>query len=168
MTAGGIDLDLNGDARPDASTVSALFGDIRAWKGRPGYSASAKENVRKTLDQAKTGTQLTVHFSHPPTAAYLTMTEPHLIASCAEDEMPPATPPRQTAGVGHAIALGIVQAGALRQPQRDPARPNHALHRLPQTQIGPQRQQSNQFRATKPCAGLRHRSRLTPVHTRRA
>ena len=80
LRAGGIDLDLNGEARPDASTVIALFGDIRAWKGRPGYSASAKETVRKTLDQAKTGNQLIVQFSHPRIADELNVSAPILCA----------------------------------------------------------------------------------------
>ncbi|MEO8578831.1 MAG: glycoside hydrolase family 3 protein [Gemmatimonadales bacterium] len=91
LTAGGIDLDLNGDARPDASTVIALFGDIRAWKGRPGYSASAKETVRKTLDQAKTGHQLIVQFSHPRLADELNVTAPILCAWGGEAVMQRAT-----------------------------------------------------------------------------
>jgi hypothetical protein len=43
------------------------------------------------------------------------------------------------------------------------------LHRLPETQVGPQRQQGNKLRAANPCASLRpsgtslpHRRRLTP------
>jgi beta-glucosidase-like glycosyl hydrolase len=42
----------------------ALFGDIRAWKGRPGYSAAALEQVSDALRGAAE-TAAIVQFSHP-------------------------------------------------------------------------------------------------------
>jgi beta-glucosidase len=67
LRAGGIDLVLDADAPLDesGSTVIALFGDIRAWKGRPGYSAAAKEAVRTALSRSTRSDRLIVAFSHP-------------------------------------------------------------------------------------------------------
>jgi hypothetical protein len=68
LRAGGVDLVVNGeggDGTPVQSTVIALFGDIRAWKGRPGYSAAAKEAVRTALANAGASERLIVLFSHP-------------------------------------------------------------------------------------------------------
>jgi beta-glucosidase len=66
LRAGGVDLVLDDDTHGETgATVIALFGDIRAWKGRPGYSSSAKEKVRQTLEGAKTDDRVIVQFSHP-------------------------------------------------------------------------------------------------------
>jgi beta-glucosidase-like glycosyl hydrolase len=62
------------------ATVIALFGDIRAWKGRPGYSASAKESVRRALQEAKTNDRVIIQFSHPRLAAELDVDVPILCA----------------------------------------------------------------------------------------
>lgn len=83
LRAGGIDLTVNGDGRDTAgaaATVIALFGDIRAWKGRPGYSAAAKEAVRSALEGAGTRERLIVLFSHPRLAAELNVDAPILCA----------------------------------------------------------------------------------------
>jgi hypothetical protein len=64
----------------DGSTLIALFGDIRAWKGRPGYSVAAKESVRKALDQAGSNERLIVEFSHPRLAGELAVDAPILCA----------------------------------------------------------------------------------------
>jgi beta-glucosidase-like glycosyl hydrolase len=82
LRAGGVDLVVNGEAAPDApaSTVIALFGDIRAWKGRPGFSSSAKEAVRRTLQEATTANRLIVQFSHPRLAEELEVEAPILCA----------------------------------------------------------------------------------------
>jgi beta-glucosidase-like glycosyl hydrolase len=58
----------SGDGR--ASVVVALFGDIRGWKGRPGYSRPAKKAVEKAVDKAPDA--VVVQFSHPRLAAELT------------------------------------------------------------------------------------------------
>ena len=50
LRAGGIDLAVNGETPTDGATVIALFGDIRAWKGRPGYSPGSKEALRSALE----------------------------------------------------------------------------------------------------------------------
>jgi len=83
LRAGGIDLSVKGEGtdRPVAgSTVIALFGDIRAWKGRPGYSAAAKESVRNALEQAGSKERLVVEFSHPRLAHELEVDAPILCA----------------------------------------------------------------------------------------
>ncbi len=82
LRAGGIDLVLDADAPIDGlgSTVVALFGDIRAWKGRPGYSASAKDAVRQALTRASRHDRLIVEFSHPRLADELDVDAPILCA----------------------------------------------------------------------------------------
>lgn len=82
LRAGGIDLVLDADAPVDesGSTVIALFGDIRAWKGRPGYSAAAKDAVRRALTQASRNDRLIVEFSHPRLADELDVDAPILSA----------------------------------------------------------------------------------------
>ncbi len=83
LRAGGIDLVVDGNGRGDAvapSTVIALFGDIRAWKGRPGYSPGAKQAVRNALARAGTKERLIVQFSHPRLADELQVDAPILCA----------------------------------------------------------------------------------------
>ena len=58
---------VSGDGR--ASVVVALFGDIRSWKGRPGYSADARKAVDKVIDKAPEA--VVVQFSHPRLASEL-------------------------------------------------------------------------------------------------
>jgi beta-glucosidase-like glycosyl hydrolase len=79
---GGVDLvlDSDGDTVRSASTVVALFGDIRAWKGRPGYSSDAKAAVKKALGDASTSDTLILQFSHPRLAAELDVSAPTLCA----------------------------------------------------------------------------------------
>jgi beta-glucosidase-like glycosyl hydrolase len=82
LRAGGIDLVLDADPPVDesGSTVVALFGDIRAWKGRPGYSAGAKDAVRRALTQTSRNDRLIVEFSHPRLADELDVDAPILSA----------------------------------------------------------------------------------------
>jgi beta-glucosidase len=82
LRAGGIDLVLDAEAALDesGSTVIALFGDIRAWKGRPGYSAAAKEAVQKALSRSARSDRLIVVFSHPRLADELEVGAPILCA----------------------------------------------------------------------------------------
>src|SRR5207253_2958507 len=81
LRAGGVDLAANGDSdAARGATVIALFGDIRAWKGRPGYSASAKAGVRRAFDNAKTQDRLIIQFSHPRLADELDVDVPILCA----------------------------------------------------------------------------------------
>jgi beta-glucosidase len=53
--------------------VVALFGDVRAWKGRPGYSADARERVRRACADADAlgRGHIVVQFSHPRLAGQL-------------------------------------------------------------------------------------------------
>jgi beta-glucosidase-like glycosyl hydrolase len=62
----------------DGAPLVAVFSDIRAWKGRPGISAAARERVRETTSDAPDATVLL--FSHPRLAAELP-TARHLLAA---------------------------------------------------------------------------------------
>ena len=79
---GGIDvvLDSRGDGSHAGSAVVALFGDIRAWKGRPGYSADAKAAVRDAMREDSASNRLIVQFSHPRLADELDVSAPILCA----------------------------------------------------------------------------------------
>lgn len=82
LRTGGIDLSTGDEIRTEdaGSTVIAVFADIRAWKGRPGFSTSAREAVRQAVSQAKTKERLIVLFSHPRLAAQLNVDVPILCA----------------------------------------------------------------------------------------
>ena len=81
LTAGGIELITDPETSIETkSTVVALFGDIRAWKGRPGYSTRAKEAVRKAFAAAGDSQRLIIQFSHPRLAAELDDGAPILCA----------------------------------------------------------------------------------------
>ena len=56
-----------------APVVVALFGDIRAWKRRAGYSAESRRAVAAAVAKAKEHGRdaIVVHFSHPRLAAEL-------------------------------------------------------------------------------------------------
>src|SRR5918912_544990 len=58
---------------PEAPAVVAVFGDIRSWKGRPGYSAQSRDAVLRACDAARAGGRdpVVVQFSHPRLAAEL-------------------------------------------------------------------------------------------------
>ena len=49
----------------------ALFGDIRAWKGRPGYSADAVRSVRDAVASSDPARTVLIQFSHPRIASQL-------------------------------------------------------------------------------------------------
>ena len=55
----------SGDAR--RSTIIALFGDNRSWKGRPGYSATSRATVERALSAAPDA--VVVQFGHPRLAS---------------------------------------------------------------------------------------------------
>ena len=57
LRAAGVEL------RDDGTPLVALYSDIRAWKGRPGISAAARERVREVTAAAPETTVLL--FSHP-------------------------------------------------------------------------------------------------------
>ena len=82
LRAGGIELALDADSASSGSgsTVVALFGDIRAWKGRPGYSAASKDAVRQALGRAGQNDRMIVQFSHPRLANELDVDAPILCA----------------------------------------------------------------------------------------
>jgi len=61
----------SGESR--ASLVLALFGDIRAWKGRPGYSDATRAAVADAYAAAARSARdmLVVQFSHPRLASQI-------------------------------------------------------------------------------------------------
>lgn len=72
LGAGGVEVVSPGSAdndptRPPPAALLLLFGDIKAWKGRPGYSQEAKSNVSRAVARARDeGRELfIVQFSHP-------------------------------------------------------------------------------------------------------
>jgi hypothetical protein len=62
----------------DGTPVIALYSDIRAWKGRPGISAAARDRVREVTGTSPDATVLL--FSHPRLAAEVP-TARHLLAA---------------------------------------------------------------------------------------
>ena len=64
------------------AVVIALFGDIRSWKGRPGYSARTLEAVGAALASARGARQhaIVVQFSHPRLASSIPGDAPILCA----------------------------------------------------------------------------------------
>lgn len=89
LRTGGVEI-VTSDTPPttnSGATVIALFGDIRAWKGRPGFSDRAKEAVRLALQEAKTNDRLIIQFSHPRLASELDADAPILCAWGGEPVM---------------------------------------------------------------------------------
>jgi hypothetical protein len=82
LQAGGVPVVTDEADRSVATqtTVIALYGDIRAWKGRPGYSASARKRVRELVSSSRAGEVVVVQFSHPRLAAGLLTDVPVLCA----------------------------------------------------------------------------------------
>ena len=70
----------SGDGR--ASVVVALFGDVRSWKGRPGYSPEARKAVDKVSD--KVPETVVVQFSHPRLASDLKKPK-HIVSAWGGD-----------------------------------------------------------------------------------
>lgn len=79
----------SGEKRDAATAVIALFGDIRSWKGRPGYSAAALDAVRAAVAAARERKQETVivQFSHPRLAASIEADAPIVCAWGGESAM---------------------------------------------------------------------------------
>ena len=78
------------DADPaggSGTTVIALYGDIRAWKGRPGYSEKAAARVREIVAARGGQSVIVVSFSHPRLAASLHLDVPVLSAWGGEAAM---------------------------------------------------------------------------------
>ena len=69
--------------------IVALFGDIRSWKGRPGYSAAAIDAVSAAITSSREKNQevVVVQFSHPRLAASIPGDAPVLCAWGGEQVM---------------------------------------------------------------------------------
>ncbi|HUF65406.1 MAG TPA: glycoside hydrolase family 3 N-terminal domain-containing protein [Gemmatimonadaceae bacterium] len=62
----GVHVSDAGDADGNRVHVVALYGDIRAWKGRPGYSADALRRVRAAVGPSREAARtVLIQFSHP-------------------------------------------------------------------------------------------------------
>ena len=90
LGAAGIEVEV--ETHPSAGTrplVIALFGDIRAWKGRPGYSTAALDRVRQLVANARAARRdvYVAQFSHPRLAAQLPGDVPVLCAWGGEGVM---------------------------------------------------------------------------------
>lgn len=88
LKASGYDARLG--ENPEASeTLIVLYGDIRAWKGRPGYSDKSKAALTAAADRAKTrGHRVSVvQFSHPRLAGEIPVDAPILCAWGGEEPM---------------------------------------------------------------------------------
>jgi len=82
LRTGGVEI-VTGDTPATGetgATIIALFGDIRAWKGRPGFSDHAKDSVRRALQESRTKDRLIVQFSHPRLADELDVDAPIICA----------------------------------------------------------------------------------------
>ncbi|MFN2603414.1 MAG: glycoside hydrolase family 3 N-terminal domain-containing protein [Gemmatimonadaceae bacterium] len=69
--------------------IVALFGDIRSWKGRPGYSAPAIDAVRAAITTSRDKKQdvIVLQFSHPRLASSIPGDAPVLCAWGGEQVM---------------------------------------------------------------------------------
>jgi len=67
--------------------IVALFGDIRAWKGRPGYSPRALAEVRTAAGSGNAVSTVVVQFSHPRLASTLQLDTPIVSAWGGEAPM---------------------------------------------------------------------------------
>ena len=75
---------------PEAKeTLIALYGDIRAWKGRPGYSEKSKSALKEAAERARArGHRVSiVQFSHPRLAGEIPVDAPVLSAWGGEEPM---------------------------------------------------------------------------------
>jgi len=100
LGAHGVSADV--ETHPAAGThplVIALFGDIRAWKGRPGYSAAALDRVWQLAAAAQQRRRdvFLVQFSHPRLDAGLPASIPVLCAWGGERAMQEAAARRLAA-----------------------------------------------------------------------
>ena len=84
-----------------ASFVIALFGDIRGWKGRAGYSAATRDAVRRGIAEARTlgRSSIVVQFSHPRLSAEIAEAEPMVCAWGGERAMQQAAALRLVEGL---------------------------------------------------------------------
>lgn len=80
---------IDGAALHSTILVVALFGDIRAWKGRPGYSETAKMQVAELVRLATSRARdvVIVQFSHPRLAKELPSEVPIVCAWGGEGPM---------------------------------------------------------------------------------
>jgi len=116
LQVAGIDLVVGDQPATEdiGATVIALFGDIRAWKGRPGYSEAAKESVKRALDSASSRERLIIQFSHPRLASELKTDAPILCAWGGEGVMQKAA--------ARVLIRESADSGAVRTTQLPPTR----------------------------------------------
>jgi beta-glucosidase len=90
LRAGGeVRLASSGTGAAGSTLIVAVFGDIRSWKGRPGYSADTRAAVARALEEAKASARdaIVVQFSHPRLLAELPTATPALSAWGGEKAM---------------------------------------------------------------------------------
>ncbi len=67
--------------------VIALYGDIRAWKGRPGYSGDALRRVHEAVASSQEARTVLMQFSHPRLAQQIDAGVPMACAWGGEEPM---------------------------------------------------------------------------------
>lgn len=88
LNAGGYDAHA-GERASSRETLIALYGDIRAWKGRPGYSEKSRAAITSAAERARArGHKVSiVQFSHPRLAGEIPVNAPILCAWGGEESM---------------------------------------------------------------------------------
>lgn len=88
LNAGGYNA-REGENSGSEETLIALYGDIRAWKGRPGYSEKSRDALKQAADRARErGHRVSiVQFSHPRLAGEIPVDAPILCAWGGEEPM---------------------------------------------------------------------------------
>ena len=89
------------DDRCRQPVVIALFGDIRSWKGRPGYSVASREAVSRACaaSRARRREPIVVQFSHPRLADEIPGASTVVCAWGGERPMQEAAARRMVAGL---------------------------------------------------------------------
>lgn len=99
LRSAGLDLgEAEAERASDRSVVVAVYADIRAWKGRPGLSAAARDRVARAIEDRSDA--VVVLFGHPRLMDELPGTAPALIAWGGEALMQEAAARWLTAGGG--------------------------------------------------------------------
>jgi hypothetical protein len=88
LKSAGFDVNA-GENHSAQQTLIALYGDIRAWKGRPGYSEKSKSALKHAAERARErGHKVSlVQFSHPRLAKEIPIDVPVLCAWGGEEPM---------------------------------------------------------------------------------